>query len=44
MLLQELFLQNVGDARKNDDPRGMKVDGYPEDFADAHSGALGHIE
>ena len=44
MLLLELYGERVGDGGKNDDPSGMKIDGYPEDFADAHSGALRHIE
>jgi len=44
ILLFELHGEGIGDGGKNDDPCGMQKDGYPEDFADAHSWALRHIE
>src|SRR5271163_15651 len=44
ILLLELHGERIRDRRENDDPRGMEKDGYSEDLADAHSGALRHIE
>ena len=44
ILLRELHGERVGDSGKNDDPCGMEKDGYPEDLADAHSGAWRHVE
>lgn len=44
VVVGKLLLENIGDAGKNDDPGGMEIDGYSEDFAEPHSGALRHIE
>ena len=44
ILLRELHGERVGDSGKNDDPCGMEIDGYSEDFAQPHSGALRHIK
>lgn len=44
ILLRELHGERIGDSCKNDDPCRMEKDGYPEDLADAHSGAWRHVE
>jgi hypothetical protein len=44
ILLLELHGEGIRNGGENDHPSRMKIDGYPEDFADAHSGALRHIE
>lgn len=33
ILLRELRVEKIGDAGKNNDPRGVEIDGYPQDFA-----------
>src|SRR5208282_2968475 len=43
-LMRELLFEKVGVGGKNDDPRGMKIDRYPKDSADPHSGAWGHVD
>ena len=43
MLLGKLHGEGVGDGCKNDDPGGVQIDGYPKDFADAHSGLSRHV-
>lgn len=44
ILLRELHGERVGDSGKNDDPSRVEINGYSEDFADAHSGAWRHLE
>ena len=44
ILLFELHGEGIGNGSENDDPSGMKINGYPKDFANAHSVALRHIE